>query len=158
MGSRIGWPPSSSTSKSLPGPPWRWSAAKVITSPGPNTVSWPVWTGLRSAPPVPDPPTPSRGAGRDGGVEEGDGCVRDARATEARQVPGDEPEQRAAVGRGQQPDLAGPDVLVPGVGNLESAGQVHPELDPVEQPAAHDQFLRGLLYVQNAAASGHPLR
>src|SRR5437762_3218884 len=55
MGSRIGWPPSSSTSKSRPGPSWRSSAAKVITSPGPNTVSWPVWTGRRSAPTVPEP-------------------------------------------------------------------------------------------------------
>jgi hypothetical protein len=100
---------------------------------------------------------PDLRAGRDRGVHQGDRRVRDARAVVTVELAGDDPEQRAAVLRGQQRDLAGPDVLVARRGHLEPRGQVDPELEAVEQAAAHDEFLGRRLDVQDAAAGGHPL-
>ncbi len=90
-------------------------------------------------------------------MHHGDRRVGDAGTAVPRQVTGDEPEQRAAVRGRQQRHLAGPDVLVPGVGHLEPRGQVHPQLESVEQAPAGDQFLGRLLDVQDATTGGHPL-
>jgi signal transduction histidine kinase/CheY-like chemotaxis protein len=97
------------------------------------------------------------GAGLQGHVQQADGRVGDAGAGVPGQVARDDPDQRAAVGRGQQRHLLGPDVLVARGRHLEAPGQVDPQLEAVEQPAAHDQFLGGLLDVQDPAARGHPL-
>jgi CheY-like chemotaxis protein len=97
------------------------------------------------------------GAGLQGHVQQADGRVGDAGAGVPGQVARDDPDQRAPVGRGQQRDLLGPDVLVARGGHLEPPGQVHPQLEAVEQPAAHHEFLGRLLDVQDAAAGGHPL-
>ena len=83
--------------------------------------------------------------------------VRDARARVPVERAGDDPQQRPAVGRGQQRDLAGPDVLVARLGHLEPRRQVDPELEAVEEAAAHHQLLGRLLDVQDAAAGRHPL-
>jgi hypothetical protein len=103
------------------------------------------------------PRQPDLGAGRQRGVQQGDRRVRDAGALPPGHVAGDHPQQRAAVRGAEQLDLAGPDVLVPRVGHLEPGGQVDPELEAVEQPAAHDDLLGRRLDVQDAAARGHPL-
>src|SRR5207302_2543300 len=66
-------------------------------------------------------------------------------------------DERAAVGGAEQRDLAGPDVLVARRGHLLPGGQVDPQLEAVEQAAAHHQVLGRLLDVQDAAACGHPL-
>jgi signal transduction histidine kinase/CheY-like chemotaxis protein len=97
------------------------------------------------------------GAGLQGHVQQADGRVRDAGAGVPGQVARDDPDQRAAVGRGQQRHLLGPDVLVARGRHLEAPGQVDPQLEAVEQPAAHHQLLGGLLDVQDPAARGHPL-
>jgi signal transduction histidine kinase/CheY-like chemotaxis protein len=97
------------------------------------------------------------GAGLQGHVQQADGRVRDAGAGVPGQVARDDPDQRAAVRRRQQRYLLGPDVLVARGGHLEAPGQVDPQLEAVEQPAAHHQFLGGLLDVQDPAARGHPL-
>jgi len=97
------------------------------------------------------------GAGLQGHVQQADGRVGDAGAGVPGQVARDDPDQRAAVRRRQQGHLLGPDVLVARGGHLEAPGQVDPQLEAVEQPAAHHQFLGGLLDVQDPAARGHPL-
>jgi signal transduction histidine kinase/CheY-like chemotaxis protein len=97
------------------------------------------------------------GAGLQGHVQQADGRVRNAGAGVPGQVARDDPDQRAAVGRGQQRHLLGPDVLVARGRHLEAPGQVDPQLEAVEQPAAHHQLLGGLLDVQDPAARGHPL-
>src|SRR3984957_3749295 len=97
------------------------------------------------------------GAGLQGHVQQADRRVRDAGAGVPGQVARDDPDQRAAVRRRQQRHLLGPDVLVARGGHLEAPGQVDPQLEAVEQPAAHHQFLGGLLDVQDPAARGHPL-
>ena len=51
----------------------------------------------------------------------------------------------------------GPDVLVARRGELLDARQVHPELDPVEQPAADDERLGRLLDVEDPGPGSHPL-
>src|SRR5215469_212006 len=112
-----------------------------------------VGKGIEIAPPR----QPDLGAGRHGGVDDGDRCVGYAGTAVPRQVTGDQPEQRAAVRGREQRHLAGPDVLVPGAGHFELCGQVHPELESVEQAPAGDQFLGRLLDVQDAATGGHPL-
>jgi hypothetical protein len=63
-----------------------------------------------------------------------------------------------AVLVGQERHRLGLDVLVAGIGHLELRGQVHPELDAVEQAARVDQRVRWALDVQDARAGGHPLR
>src|SRR5262249_34061045 len=49
------------------------------------------------------------------------------------------------------------DVLVPGWSHLEAGWQVHPELEAMEEAAAHDQVLGRLLNVKDATTRGHPL-
>ncbi len=73
------------------------------------------------------------------------------------EVARDDPQQRPAVPGGQQLDLAAADVLVARVLHLVLGGQVDPELEPVEEPARHDQRLRRRLDVQQPRPGGHPL-
>ena len=54
-GSRIGRPPRSRMSSWELGPSGLLPAATVRVSPGPNAASWPIVTGRRSAPTVPEP-------------------------------------------------------------------------------------------------------
>ena len=92
------------------GPSIAASAANVMDSPKPNSASWPVWIGRRSAADragaredvaegveVGAPGQSDLRAGRDGGVHQGDRGVRGARARVAVKFAGDDPEQRAAV-------------------------------------------------------------
>ena len=72
-------------------------------------------------------------------------------------VAGDDPQQRAAVGGGEQGHLARAQVLVARRVSLSALRQVDPELEAVEQAAAGDQLLRRGLDVQDPAAGGHPL-
>ena len=69
----------------------------------------------------------------------------------------DDPQQRAAVVRGEQRDAAGADVLVAGRHPLLRRGKVDPQLEAVEEPATGDQLLRRTLDVEDAGAGGHPL-
>ena len=73
-------------------------------------------------------------------------------------VAGDDPHERAAVGRRDERDLAGAQVLVARRGQLLRGRQVDPQLEAVEQAAADDEPLRRLLDVEDAGAGGHPLR
>jgi hypothetical protein len=73
-------------------------------------------------------------------------------------VTGDQADERTAVGRAEQGDLVALEALVPGCGHLVLGGQVHPQLDAMEQAAADDQLLGRGLDVQDPAASRHPLR
>ena len=86
------------------------------------------------------------------------GGVGLTRALHAGELPGDDAQQRAAVGGGGKANLAGAQVLVARLGHLELARQVDPELEAVEEAAAHDQVLRWLLDVEDARARSHPLR
>jgi hypothetical protein len=72
-------------------------------------------------------------------------------------IAGDDADQRTAVRRRQQRDAAAADVLVARRRELQLLGQVHPELETVEQAAAGDEVLRRRLDVQDARAGGHPL-
>src|SRR6185437_5163713 len=81
-------------------------------------------------------------ARRDRGVHQRDRGVRDTGARVPVELAGDDAQQRAAVLRGEQRDLAGPDVLIAGRRHLQPGGQVDPELEAVEPAAAHHQFLR----------------
>jgi len=58
----------------------------------------------------------------------------------------------------QQGDLAGGDVLVARVRELLRLGQVDPQLQAVEEAAAHNEVLGRGLDVQDAGARRHPLR
>ena len=71
---------------------------------------------------------------------------------------GDDPQERAAVVRGEQRDVARADVLVAGGNPLLRGGEVHPQLEAVEQAATRDELLRRALDVQDARPGGHPLR
>ena len=62
-----------------------------------------------------------------------------------------------AVVGGDQFDVAGLDVLVPGRHPLLGARQVDPQLDAVEEAALGHQFGRGLLDVLDSGRGGHPL-
>ena len=73
------------------------------------------------------------------------------------EVTGDESEQGTPVGRRQQGHLGGADVLVAGGDHLVRLGQVHPQLDPVEEAPADHQLLGRCLDVQDPAAGRHPL-
>ena len=83
--------------------------------------------------------------------------VRRARARVAGDLAGDDPDERAAVGRRDQRHLRCPQVLVARRGELLVPRQVDPELDPVEQPAARHEPLRRLLDVEDPGAGCHPL-
>ena len=90
-------------------------------------------------------------------MDEGHRAVRRTGPGLAGDVAGDDPDERAAVGRGGQGDLAGADVLVARRRPLLGGGQVDPELEAVEQPAARDEPLRRLLDVEDPGPGGHPL-
>ena len=75
----------------------------------------------------------------------------------AGQVAGDEADQGAAVGRGQQPQGVAVDGLVAGLGELERGGQVDPELDAVGAAAVAEEGLGRDLVVEDPGAGGHPL-
>ena len=104
--------------------PRRPTADRVSESPGPNTASWPVAPGAAPRPPCRRRPARrpsalnsgrqgrSAGAGRQRGVHHGHRRVGRPRAVVTVELPGDEPEQRTAVGRGEQRDVAACDVLV----------------------------------------------
>ncbi len=83
-------------------------------------------------------------------VEPGPGVARD--------VAGDDPDERAAVGRRDECDLAGAQVLVARRRQLLRRGQVHPQLQAMEQATADDEPFGRLLDVQDPGAGGHPLR
>src|ERR1039457_995557 len=74
-----------------------------------------------------------------------------------RDLTGDDPQQRATVVGGEQRDVAGADVLIPGGNPLLRRGQIDPQLEAVEETAAGDQLLGWTLDVQNARAGGRPL-
>ena len=88
---------------------------------------------------------------------DGDRRVGRARARVAGDVAGDQPHERAAVGRRQQRDLVALEVLVAGRDHLVLGRQVDPQLHAVEEPAADDQLLGRRLDVEDAAAGRHPL-
>jgi hypothetical protein len=73
-------------------------------------------------------------------------------------VAGDDPHQGAAVGRGEQRHLVAGQVLVARLNPLLGAGQVDPQLQAVEQAAAHDEVLGRGLDVQDPLPGRHPLR
>ncbi len=91
-------------------------------------------------------------------MQERDRGVRDARARMAGDLTGDDPQERAAVVRGQQRHLAAADVLVARGRHLQAGRQVDPQLDAVERAAAGDDLLGRGLDVEDAATGGHPLR
>jgi len=103
------------------------------------------------------PRQPHPRARRHGRVHQRDRRVRDAGAVMTAERPGDDPQQRPAVRRGQQRHLPGADVLVARRRHLQPGRQVDPQLEAVEQAAADHEFLRRRLDVQDAAARGHPL-
>jgi hypothetical protein len=70
---------------------------------------------------------------------------------------GDQPQQRAAVGSGQQLDVAATDVLVAGRLHLVGGREVDPQLEAVEEAAADYQLLGRRLDVQQPGAGRHPL-
>jgi len=74
------------------------------------------------------------------------------------QIPGDDPDEGPTIGRADERDLAGADVLVARRRELLGGGQVDPELEAVEQAAGGDEPFRGLLDVEDAGAGRHPLR
>src|SRR5438132_1999645 len=84
----------------------------------------------------------------------GMGCPR-PRVT--RDFAGDYAYQRAAVMRGEEGNVTCADVLVSRRGPLHARGQVHPQLEAVEQSAADHERLRWLLDVEDAGAGRHPL-
>jgi hypothetical protein len=83
--------------------------------------------------------------------------VRDAGALVTVQLTGDDTQERAAVGGGEQLDRTTADVLVARRHHLVLGRQVHPQLEPVEETARHDERLRRSLDVQEARARRHPL-
>jgi hypothetical protein len=72
-------------------------------------------------------------------------------------LPGDDAQQRPAVGGGEQADLAGAQVLVGRGLELVDPREVDPELEAVEEAAADHEVLRRRLDVEDAGAGGHPL-
>ena len=93
----------------------------------------------------------------DGGVHQRHRGVRRAGTGVPVDRARDHPHRRSGVGRGQQGDLTGAQVLVLRRGHLRVAGQVHPQLDAVEETARLHQPLRRRLDVQQPGARGHPL-
>src|SRR5919108_657693 len=114
-GSRMGCPPRTSTSRSGLGPSPDGAALGADGPPTRQHVDEPVEVG--------PPRQPELGPGRQRGVEHGDRRVGHARAGVSVEVAGDEPHQRPAVGRGEQRDVARPDVLVAGGDHLVPGGQ-----------------------------------
>ncbi len=80
-----------------------------------------------------------------------------ARSGELADRPGDDPQQRVGTRGGDQDDLIGLQVLVTRVGPLLGAGQVHPQLEPVEPATGVHDVLGWGLDVQDPLAGGHPL-
>ena len=91
-------------------------------------------------------------------MDQGHRGVRRAGAGVPGDLARDDPDERSAVGGRDERDLPRPQVLVARRGPLEVARQVHPELDAVEEPAADDERLGGLLDMEDPGARGHPLR
>ena len=84
--------------------------------------------------------------------------VRGPRSAVAGDIAGDDPHQCAPVSRGQQGDVIGFESLVGRLDHLVPRGQVHPQLNAMEQPPGHDERLGWRLNVENALAGRHPLR
>ena len=98
------------------------------------------------------------GSGAQRGVDLCHRRVRRTRSGGAGDLAGDDADQRTAIGRRDQRDLIGAQILIAGVGPLALPRQVHPELEAVEEAAADDQVLGRLLDVEDACAGRHPLR
>src|SRR5882757_10942625 len=97
------------------------------------------------------------GARLNGGVYQGNWGVRAARPPLPGQIASDDAYQRAAVQGGEQGDVAAFDRLVFRRRELVLAGQVHPQLDAVEDATALDEFGGWGLDVQDSRPRGHPL-
>jgi hypothetical protein len=83
--------------------------------------------------------------------------VGDAGSVEAGDGPGDEPDQRAAVVGGEQPQRVRGDRLVARRRHLRRGREVDPQLHGLEQATPAAELLGGELLVLDAAAGGHPL-
>ena len=70
---------------------------------------------------------------------------------------GDDPDQRPRVGRGEQRDLAGADVLVGGSFSLSSRGRFTQSWMPWKRPPFWTSHSGRGLDVEDAAPGGHPL-
>ena len=103
---------------------------------------------------------PRQAGPRTGGhrrVQHGDRRVGDAGALVPVELTGDDAHQRAAVGAGEQRDVAAADVLVARGRHLHRLRQVDPQLEAVEEPTGDHERLRRHLDVQQAGARRHPL-
>jgi hypothetical protein len=86
-----------------------------------------------------------------------DGGVCNAWAIEAGEVPGDEPQYRAAVIRCEERQRIAGNRLVSRARQLQLCGQVDPELHAVDRPALAERSLGWQLVMKDAGSSCHPL-